>query len=123
MHGGVKLHCRGSVSINFSKDDKQCLITQSGDFSFRKVQIFQFSKYRFFHFAEVQTSRFVKYILSISFRRGCARLALSDLKIGIVLDIFILSGKTPDEKDRLIFDSSGSEIRSSVFLIIEIGIK
>ena len=95
------------------------------------MEIFHFAKYRFsnsqstgfFHFAEVQTSRFVKYILSISFRRGCARLALSELKIGIVLDIFILSGKTPDEKDRLIFDSSGSEIRLSVFLIIEIGIK
>ena len=40
---------------------------------------------------------------------------------GIILDIFSLSGKTPDDKDRLIFDSNGSEIRSSVFLIIEIG--
>ena len=40
---------------------------------------------------------------------------------GIILDFFSLSGKTPDDKDRLIIDSSGSEIRSSVFLIIEIG--
>ena len=30
--------------------------------------------------------------------------------------------KTPNDKDRLIIDSSGSEIRSSAFLIIEIGI-
>ena len=41
--------------------------------------------------------------------------------VTLILDIFSLSGKTPDEKDRLIIDSSGSEIRSSVFLIIEIG--
>ena len=41
--------------------------------------------------------------------------------MGIILDIFSLSGKTPDDKERLIIDSSGSEIRSSVFLTIEIG--
>ena len=41
--------------------------------------------------------------------------------MGIILDIFSLSGKTPDDKDRLIIDSSGSEMRSSVFLIIETG--
>ena len=37
------------------------------------------------------------------------------------MDIFSLSGKTPADKDRLIIDSNGSEIRSNVFLIIEIG--
>ena len=41
--------------------------------------------------------------------------------MGIILDIFSLAGKTPDDKDRLIIDSSGCEIRSSVLLLIEIG--
>ena len=43
------------------------------------------------------------------------------MKHFIVLDILILPGKTTHEKDRLIIESSGSEISSSVFLIIEIG--
>ena len=32
-----------------------------------------------------------------------------------------MSAKTPDDKDRLVIDSSGSEMRSSVLLTIEIG--
>ena len=39
----------------------------------------------------------------------------------MILDIFSLSENTPDDKDELMIDTRGSEMTSTVILIIEIG--
>ena len=43
-------------------------------------------------------------------------------KIGVIFEIFILSGNELDDSDKLISDNNGSEITSIDFLITEYGI-